>query len=83
LPPLPAKDHGIKLRAGEEGQENGAGARQVLDPGRVAVEERRAQRRADRQLRDRADDDFGQRAGDAKPDRQHRGEQREAKPQRR
>ena len=73
---------GIELSTGEEGEQDRARPGQELDPGGVAGQQRAAQRRADDQLGDGADHDLGQRGGDAQPDGQQRGEQRESEPKR-
>ena len=80
--PMGPEHDRIELRAGKEGQHDGARAGEKFDPRVIGVQQRDPQGRADDQLRHRSDHDLGQRGGDAQPDRQQRRNQGEPQPQR-
>ncbi len=80
LPIAPEYD-GVELRAGQEREHDGAGAGQELDPGFVASEHVGAEEGSEDQLRERSDDDLGQRRRYAEPQCEQRGEKRQSEPQ--
>ena len=65
--PLGAEHGGIQFCARQEGQHDGAGARQERDPLRLGIQHTAAHQRADNELRNRTDYDFGERRRDAQP----------------
>ena len=65
--PLGAEHGGVQLGARQEGQHDSAGARQEGDPLRLGIQDTAAHQRADNELRNRTDYDFGERRRDAQP----------------
>src|SRR5262249_61914052 len=64
-------------------EHKGTRAGAELDQGAIGAENRRADRRANDELRDRADNDLGQRRRNPEPDGKQAGDEGEADPQRR
>src|SRR5262245_19144474 len=81
--PLRAEDDRIELGSGEKSEHNRAETREELDPGLIGAENRRADRGANDELRDRADNDLGQRRRNPEPDGKQAGDEGETDPQRR
>jgi len=80
LLPLPSHDLGIQLCPGQECENHGPGAGEEFDPGLIRAQYRCPERRPDDELRNDADDDFGHCGGNAQPDRQQRGDERQPEP---
>src|SRR5439155_685880 len=80
--PFAPENLGIQFRAGEEGEHDGAGTGEELDPGLIRSQERGTEGSAEDELRHRADQDLGERIGYLDPDREQRREQRKPEPER-
>jgi hypothetical protein len=69
-----------ELGPGEEGEHDGAGAGEEFDPWLVGAEHGGAEENTENPLRAGADNDLGQRGGDAKIDRAEAREEGEREP---